>query len=101
MFVVVTVAAGWLGWELKFVRERLTLREGIVDRGGSCDVRSGMLRPMPGDEPAVPFWRRWLGDDATWDITLNVDSPFTPQEIEHVRRVFPEALVVAMPKDLQ
>lgn len=82
MFVVVTAVAVWLGWEMKFVRERQVMRRRILESGGEL---------WPGDivgyeHAAIPYWRTWLGDEPV--------SYINPGRLEltedAARRVFPE-----------
>jgi hypothetical protein len=67
MFVVVTVFAVWLGWELKFIRERQAFLSRMEEQGGLTifageEGESGVMY-FEGQTP-IPFWRRWLGDRA-------------------------------------
>jgi hypothetical protein len=97
MFVVVTVFAVWLGWELKFVRERDKSRRWIVENGG--DISSIIAMTVDGsanvhfESPAnLPFWRRWMGDELIGSIWLAAEP--SEADIRRLRRQFPEAKVI-------
>jgi hypothetical protein len=84
MFVVVTLIALWLGWELRFVRERQTwLRE-----HGALTVKVG---PNPSYVPkkVIAPWRIWMGDSYVPQITFPKD--WSDQDRARPTRLFPEA----------
>jgi hypothetical protein len=89
MFVVVTLFALWLGWELNYVRERHATRKWIVDSGGVVILGTDQREIAPGIV-RIPFWRRWLGDYAVGMVVLKSDA--TPREIEGAKAIFPEVL---------
>ena len=97
MFVVVTVVAVLLGWELKFIRERHEFLRHTVYPFLNHD-RGILLVPIKPawEQPRVtiPFWREWLGDEAHWAIYL-------PHASEEDRRraalLFPEARIYPAP----
>jgi len=96
LFVVVTVSAVWLGWELKFIRDRKALRKSIVDGGGTVQMASyhrdiGFDPKYPG-APVMPPWRRWLGDEPIGCAVLPPGS--SKIVLARATRTFPEALVV-------
>jgi hypothetical protein len=49
----------------------------------------------PDVEPEIPQWRRWLGDQAFNQIYLPTGA--TPDEVQRVQHVFPEAKVDVAP----
>ena len=82
MFLMVTVVAVWLGWELKFIRERQAwLRENasLVDVSDESDAH-------------IPWWRKWLGDEPVPAIVFPPD--WTDEDCANVARLFPEAVRV-------
>ncbi|HEY2838669.1 MAG TPA: hypothetical protein VGJ26_05955 [Pirellulales bacterium] len=97
MFVVVTVCAaflGWLTWEWRYVHARKAcmhkLLEGIHERG----MRIGIMR----DEDikmnkGVPFWRRWLGDQAV-PMLVYFPSSIPESEVEEIESLLPEVSVI-------
>jgi len=103
LFVVTTLVAIWLGWELKVVRDRQTAKTWILELGGFVEpwveeprfVKVG----APGDEPWRKKWSRvsrlrtWLGDEPICHISL-VDSDATWEQCERIAHQFPEAFVV-------
>ncbi len=102
LFAVVTVFAVWLGWHMKIVHQRRAYLDGLKSRGLSYelvsesesayrDVGSDYMSyyELPGPV-SIPFWRRWLGDDAA--IRISVGDVAT--EADEARRLFPEVGVV-------
>jgi hypothetical protein len=93
IFVVVTVFAVWLGWELKFIRDRKVFLKWVDETSGSYGTKSEWaIRPNNpfSNTPDVAKWRRWLGDDATIAITLG--PGYTKDEAARMWRLFPEAI---------
>ena len=94
VFVGVTLVAMWLGWELKFVRERQAFLSDLSGpyewkalmsefRGDSAVLEyelRGVSRPI-----SIPFWQRWLGDEAV--AAMKVTSE---QKVVEAKRLFPE-----------
>jgi len=80
-------------------------RRAVLDRigrekeGSVYNCRAGLFGRF--DVPTVPFWRAWLGDAPVENIILWEYEPFRPSEIEAIRRLFPEALVVGFPQELK
>jgi hypothetical protein len=95
MFVVVTVFAVWLGWELKFIRDRRAFLAAMDDlRTSETQDAIGMFisgtwLTTPGT--SLPFWRRWLGDEPQTIIILPRTS--SEGDRETAVRLFPEAQV--------
>ena len=92
MFVVVTVLALWLGWELKFIRERQKMRQWLFDHDGAAGTAwdAGMAE----DAVKIPVWRRWLGDEPTALVALDDKSAAAHEG--RARRLFPEAIILRM-----
>jgi hypothetical protein len=97
MFVVVTVFAVWLGWELKFIRDRRAflaamddLRTTEIQNSKLPILSSAYVTGIILDAP-IPFWRRWLGDEPQTMIILPRTSSASDRET--AERLFPEAEV--------
>jgi hypothetical protein len=89
LFVVVTIFAVWLGWELKFIRER----QAFLMRAGADRTWYVMSSQLDGPItprhriPTIPFWRRWLGDEAV----AIMEPPHGIAADEEIDALFPEA----------
>ena len=93
MFVMVTVVAVWLGWELTFVRERRTALEWLKKNGGFVvSVAETKNNQVPPPEPVneIPIWRRWLGDEAMYFVVPPDNA--TEDDLSRFQRLFPEAV---------
>lgn len=90
MFVVLTVFSIWLGWQAKIVRDRREARKWLEDNGG-WSIAAFAHNSFSGDVPAIPFWRKWLGDEPMTDIGPLPDA--TEQDRKRIKRLFPEAYV--------
>jgi hypothetical protein len=95
MFVVVTAVAiplGWLGWQLKIVRERNAAREWLREsrEGGVPEYAAGLACTQ--NNPSNPFWRVWLGDEAAPVVLITDRLP--KEQIDRIRKVFPEAEII-------
>jgi hypothetical protein len=89
MFVAVTLFALWLGWELRFIRERHAVHKWVVDSGGVIILGTDQ-REIARGIVQIPFWRRWLGDFAVGMVVLKSDA--TPADIERAKAAYPEVL---------
>jgi hypothetical protein len=98
MLVVVTAFAVWLGWELKSIRDRKAMLEWINDNGFACTATEAspdlppdkrLFDPSP-RRVTIPFWRRWLGDEAIAYIGIGKKAPDSATW-KTVARLFPEA----------
>jgi hypothetical protein len=101
LFLAMTVFALWLGWELKFVRERQACEARVWQSEDAAKdalpwplpvSRSGFwLTPDQMRKRSIPFWRRWLGDEPfAW---VSVPATFADSEFRDVQTLFPEAFV--------
>ncbi len=98
LFVAVTLFAVWLGWELKFIRERNSLRDWIDANGFACTAAEASPDLPPGEQlfdpsprrVSIPMWRQWLGDEAIAYIGIGKQSP-THENWQNAKRLFPEA----------
>ena len=107
LLLLVTVFAVWLGWELKFIRDRQAwLRENavLVDPemrpddvfpGGSYVIMPPLRLP-PRYEASIPTWRKWLGDEAVPWIIEGED--WTDIDRARAVRLFPEAKLIPQRK---
>jgi hypothetical protein len=102
-FVLWTIAAAWLGWNVYVVRERRTALEAMQpdhnfwvntasdwSRYWSTNARAGNVGLH--ELPAVSKIRVLLGDEAVQAIWCSPDTP--KKELERLKRLFPEAQVV-------
>ncbi|HEY2838411.1 MAG TPA: hypothetical protein VGJ26_04640 [Pirellulales bacterium] len=96
MLLAMTVLAAffvWLGSEWRFVHERRAFLS-AVEHGDEARATTTKLWQIYFKEDwpnRVPFWGRWLGDEAIATITLPLGA--TQPETRRVRRLFPEAIV--------
>jgi hypothetical protein len=98
MFVVVTVFAIWLGWELSYIRERKDAIARLGEPECLFIASTGELRNMnPGNEAliaTIPIWRRWLGDEPMAQVCL--DAAQDSSLVEKLVELFPEADLYGM-----
>jgi hypothetical protein len=100
LFVVVTVIACWLGWNVQIVRRRTATRAILETLGAEIDDEVGQFPEVTTankwasfvsgnvERAHVSLIRRWLGDRAVWGISF---PPTCPRElIERFDRDFPE-----------
>ncbi|HEY1784219.1 MAG TPA: hypothetical protein VGG30_01675, partial [Pirellulales bacterium] len=91
LFVVVTVAACWLGWEENIVRQRAQFYAWVVDNGG-FDFYEGFA---PGTTripiPELSAIRRLLGDKPRAYLVLPIGTH--PEREKMAKSLFPEAKV--------
>jgi hypothetical protein len=89
--MVVTVFACWLGWELKFIRERQAFLRWVAEAQSESKppYHRTVSHEVNTDGSVIPIWRRWLGDEPVLVINL----PHTDKEgvLEEVSALFPEA----------
>ncbi len=91
LFLLTTVVAAWLAWELAFIRGRQAwLRENaaIADPEAGSFLTAVALPPAT---PSIPWWRRILGDGAV--TTIIEPDEWTDDDRAIVARLFPEATV--------
>jgi Tol biopolymer transport system component len=100
MFVVVTIVACWMGWNLSIVRQRQSLSKEIIAEaqtrmrimsdfhyGGAFIWEEKHLRRTK-SIPKLTLLRRWLGDEdhSAWPILRS-----TEQDALRTAAIFPEA----------
>ncbi len=103
LFLLTTLVALWLAWELAFIRERQAwLRDNaaLVDLDVSTStvmitgitIASSTTAPAPLlPPPTISWWRRLLGDEAVPTITEG--DNWTDDDRALVARLFPEATI--------
>jgi hypothetical protein len=95
MFVVTTLIAIWLGWQMKFVRERQEALLFYRERAPSYFRTFPFADNVGRQITAIPFWRKWMGDEsyATINIDLGCVEGPDPAERRRIANLFPEALI--------
>jgi hypothetical protein len=105
LFVAVTVLACWLGYQFSWIRERRHLRVVLESVGG--ELLSGDEHKPAADEwqrflpeeqkvrYGVPWSRRMLGDVPVVIVSAPLDR-LSEQELDRIRRAFPEAVLAPM-----
>ncbi len=105
LFVVVTVLASWLGYELNWVRQRHQLlnRPDVLHWDQTTVVGVNLLVQLPKETPPrAPglLWLfgetgivelAWLIDESQFDESRSMDSY---QEVQLARALFPEATLI-------
>lgn len=93
LFILVTLAAAWIGWCSAIVRDRLAIIKVVQEQpDGSVVVwTSDMSCFMYPPQTLLPVWKRWLGDQNIAQITFPVDA--LDDELIAARRCFPEAYI--------
>jgi hypothetical protein len=85
LIVAVTIICAWLGWNVRQVRTRETVRQDAASRGAI--VRSRTAAGTPG---ALPLGWRLLGAEPVRAIELPGDI-FNEQDLRRLQPWFPEA----------
>jgi hypothetical protein len=92
LLVLVTVFAIWLGWELKFIRDRKNFLA-LLNEYEAAELKDGgftaWINTPVFDEPTLPFWRPWMGDYPRGVVLLPGNT--TEEHLQMARRLFPEA----------
>lgn len=95
LFVVITCACVWLGYQMNIVHQRQALRKSIVARGGVVTETDPSAARMP-DLEGIAWYRQLLGDRAAASIELPPD-PATHDvsigDLQAALEIFPEAEV--------
>jgi hypothetical protein len=87
---LLSVFCAYLGWQARIVNERNALRDRIEKMGAEFTYTSGpTFSILYLERNPMPWPRNWLGDKRAGGI--DIPAAFSKDEIEHVRRVFPEA----------
>ena len=103
LFVVVTLVACCLGYQLNWIGERHSLIDASQQTGVDPEYET-ITQPL--GFPALPVrvetkdapWPlRWLGERGVY--TLNIRDDMPKAEVERIRALFPEAEIDRVPKD--
>jgi hypothetical protein len=91
LFVVVTVFAIWLGWQLKTVRDRKVLADWIAENGGRVFYVEDHHYAAIDEQKRewISPVRRLLGDQVTTSVYIPQSA--TRDEIELISKIFPLA----------
>ncbi|HEY2841060.1 MAG TPA: hypothetical protein VGJ26_18035 [Pirellulales bacterium] len=102
MFVGVTVFAVWLGWELRFIRERKSFFESLKQQLDIQDLAAARNVPVtakynyiiitPRTRATIPFWRKWLGDEAGFEV-VRMPKTSSAIDLEKAKALFPESKI--------
>jgi hypothetical protein len=91
LFLLVTVCAATLGWQLHVVHERGRMRQRLESEGAAFwEIPWAPTDPPPPNWGEIPWYRRLLGDEPVAWIVL--PSGISPESRSNVDAVFPEAL---------
>jgi len=104
LLIGVTLLAAFIGWltrEYQFVQQRKAAILASDDDNPALILSvkwskqthgwwaPGTKRETSDPEPTIPFWRRWLGDEAV--AVVGVDHPYSEELLAELHRLFPEA----------
>ncbi|HEY1600926.1 MAG TPA: hypothetical protein VGG64_15080 [Pirellulales bacterium] len=96
LFAGGTIVVCLFVWQFALVRERQSMRAFIKAKGGVLrsleewrPARQGEGTVAVASHNGIPFWRRWLGDEAVADILW--PRGLVPSDIQRTQALFPEA----------
>jgi hypothetical protein len=99
MLLLVTAFALWLGLELQVVRERRDFLKMLHELTEATDRQieddpaavpyTVIFDLNPQGKASIPFWRRWLGDEAVEQVALPLNSSL--EDAKFAITIFPEA----------
>jgi hypothetical protein len=92
IFVVLTLVATWLGWNLQIVRERQRIRTWVEEQDGEFADEGPF-----GEKSEPTLIRRLLGDKVAHTIWVELGT-LSPGELDELQRAFPEAELVNWPR---
>ena len=89
LFVTVTLAACWLGWNVNVVHQRTRMREELHAEwwGPKAFHKSEIVQRAPVVEPQLSWIRQRLGDRALYRVVIRP----TRDDALRTARLFPEA----------
>ncbi len=100
MAVSIVVVA--MGTGVTVVRERNEMLQEPRARGATIvkesdpDIRlfqsAGNVRGLVDPPTVLPFWRRWLGDEAVYSVELS-EATINNRDVDRIQATFPEATV--------
>jgi hypothetical protein len=88
---LLAMPCAYVGWLEKVIADRKAVREKTEAMGAVFTDRPGKDLIYLHGEPPMPFPRNWLGDRRASGIYI--PPSFREEDVELVRRVFPEAWV--------
>jgi len=99
LFVVVTVFACWLGYEMNWIRQRRQVIGDPQVQNTSFYLSKAMYRNPPQIHTrqiysVAPWPLNWLGEPGYWGVVLEKRTSYG--EVARVRRLFPEAEFVGI-----
>lgn len=100
LFASLALALGWLSQEMMLVRARAAALRSLAAESGfalTAERARGFMGPCPG-LPSQPFLSRTMGD--VWIVAIWLPHA-SPEELDVVRRAFPEAYMVGGSADSQ
>ena len=101
LLLLTGLVAVWLGWELKFIRERQALQRSLRANRAQIvaaqhwdllnpEAQSRFMRPA-----SIPWWREILGDEPITAVTF--PPGVAESDLRATRSSFPEAIVEVFP----
>ncbi len=102
LFVVVTVSACWLGYQLNWIKERHSLigapqQTGVEPEYGIALMPMSLLASLQVESKDAPWPLRWLGERGV--CTLYIRDNMSESEVARIRALFPEAEIDRVSKD--
>ena len=96
LFVLVTLVACWLGWQMKFIRDRKEMRAWIVANGGNIGNSDDLFFDDPFGESEVSArqvsWLRHLLGDKGVDY-IELSSEHSEPVCQRIAKLFPESKI--------
>lgn len=88
LFVLVTIFAVWLGWQMHYIRQR----QAWSDQHSDFVIFEDEIRSVDSDSRRlIPWWRSLLGDRAMAGLVF--DRPSAKQDRDHALALFPEITI--------
>ena len=102
LFVVVTLLACWLGWELRIVRERQAMLRWVEEHRGSVDEfdqpGTGMGLRLQTNRRKFPAMRRLFGDaPIAFLLFYEPEGRAEQKDVDRISAMFPEAIAGIIP----
>jgi hypothetical protein len=87
---LLAVPMGYVGWQVKIVRERKEELRKITNDGGLVGFWDVATPPWPTELRTVPFVRRWIGDRAVLSVMFKKGT--ANEERQRIKELFPEGV---------
>jgi len=104
MFVVLTIFACWLGWELRIVRQRQAMLRWVEEHGGHIDTYDAPVHWVDMTDPEIqamrrtfPAARRLFGDQPIALVLFEEGGQADDEDIDRIVAIFPEAFAGIVP----